>query len=344
MSARRVKVGMAGLGRMGARHARNLAFRIPGAELVAGNSPSAEEREWASRELGAARVYADYAELLADRDVEAVFIATPTTEHATQIIAALEAGKHVFCEKPTSLALADCLRVEGVARRHPKLKAMIGYVRRFDPSYRDAYARVAQGAIGTPFLVKSQTTDKHDPSGFFVKFAPKSGGIFLDMSVHDIDTARWFLGGIRPLRAFATGTVAVHEGLKACGDLDNGVAMVEFEGGKMAVLQASRTMPHGHETSAEITGTTGRLTIGAGARSNRVEIADGTGIRHECTPTFYERFEEAFLLELSAFVDAVRDDTPLPLSLRDATEATRIGLAIQQSLATRRSVDIEPSA
>jgi myo-inositol 2-dehydrogenase/D-chiro-inositol 1-dehydrogenase len=314
---------------------------VPGCELIAGNSPSADERAWARDELGVARLYADYAELLADRDVEAVFLATPTTEHASQVIAALEAGKHVFCEKPTSLALDDCLRVEEVAKRHAKLKAMIGYVRRFDPSYRDAYARVASGAIGTPFLVKSQTADKHDPSGFFVKFAPKSGGIFLDMSVHDIDTARWFLGGPKPLRAFATGTVAIHEGLRECGDLDNGVAMVEFEGGRMAVLQASRTMPHGHETSAEITGTTGRLTIGAGAHLNRVGIADASGIRHECTPTFYERFEEAFVLELNAFVDAVRNDAPLPLSLRDATEATRIGLAIQKSLKSGRSVDVD---
>jgi myo-inositol 2-dehydrogenase/D-chiro-inositol 1-dehydrogenase len=341
MSARTLRAGMAGLGRMGARHARNLATRIPGVELIAANSPAAAEREWARDELGVGRLYADYADLLADRDVEAVFLATPTTEHASQIIAALEAGKHVFCEKPTSLALDDCLRVEEVARRHADRKAMIGYVRRFDPSYRDAYARVASGAIGTPFLVKSQTCDMHDPSGFFVRFAPKSGGIFLDMSVHDIDTARWFLGGPKPLRAFATGTVAIHEGLKACGDLDNGMAIVEFDGGKMAVLQASRTMPHGHETSAEITGTTGRLTVGAGARANRVDIADATGIRHECTPTFYERFEEAFLLELAGFAAAVRHDAPLPLSLRDATEATRIGLAIQRSLATRRSVDVD---
>ncbi|HVE48930.1 MAG TPA: Gfo/Idh/MocA family oxidoreductase [Casimicrobiaceae bacterium] len=338
---RRLRVGMAGLGRMGARHARNLATRIPGAELIATNSPVASEREWSQKELGVSRLYDDYAALIEDREVEAVFLATPTTEHADQIVAALEAGKHVFSEKPTSLNLADCLRVEEVARAHPKQKAMIGYVRRFDPSYVDAYTRVAAGEIGTVFLVKSQTCDQHDPSGFFVKFAPTSGGIFLDMSVHDIDTARWFLGAAKPVRAFATGIVAIHEGLKDVGDLDNGIAVVEFEGGKMAVLQASRTMPHGHETSAEITGTTGRLTVGAGARLNRVEIADGTGIRHECTPTYYERFEQAFLLELNAFVDAVRNDAPLPLSLRDATEATRIGLAIQQALKTRRSVDID---
>ena len=331
---------MSGLGRMGARHARNLATRVPGAELIAANSPVAEERDWARNELRVPKLYADYAEMLADPDVEAVFLATPTTEHAQQIMAALEAGKHVFSEKPTSLNLEDCLQVEAVAAKHPRQKAMIGYVRRFDPSYRDAYEKVRAGTIGEPFLVKSQTLDKHDPSGFFVKFAPQSGGIFLDMSVHDIDTARWFLGAPKPLRVFATGTVAVYEGLKACGDLDNGIAMIEFEGGRMAVLQASRTMAHGHETLAEITGTAGRLTIGANARLTRVDIADAHGVRNECTPTFYERFEEAFVAELNAFTEAVRNATPLPLSLRDATEATRIGLAIQQSLKTKRSVDL----
>ena len=340
MKRERLKVGMAGLGRMGARHARNLATRVSGVELIAANSPLAEEREWARKELGASRLYADYREMVADPDLDAVFLATPTMEHASQIIAALEGGKHVFSEKPTSLNLEDCLRVEEVAAKHPKQKAMIGYVRRFDRHYRDAYDKVKSGAIGEPFLVKSQTTDKHDPSGFFVQFAQKSGGIFLDMSVHDIDTARWFLGTPKPVRVFATGTVAVHQGLKSVGDLDNGIAMIEFEGGKIAVLQASRTMPHGHETSAEITGTEGRLTIGAGAHLTRVEIADAHGVRHECTPTFYERFEDAFVVELNAFADAVRNDSPLPLSLRDATEATRIGLAIQQSLKTQRSVDL----
>src|SRR5688572_10208458 len=231
-------------------------------------------------------------------------------------------------------------------RRPPPISTLFPYttlfrsVRRFDRHYRDAYDKVQSGAIGEPFLVKSQTTDKHDPSGFFVQFAQKSGGIFLDMSVHDIDTARWFFGAPKPVRVFATGTVAVHQGLKSVGDLDNGVAMIEFENGKIAVLQASRTMAHGHETSAEITGTEGRLTIGAGAHLARVDIADAHGIRHECTPTFYERFEEAFVVELNTFADAVRNDSPLPLSLRDATEATRIGLAIQQSLKSQRSVDL----
>lgn len=339
-AGRRLRVAIAGLGRMGARHATNLATRVPQAELVAACDPGSEARAFAQRELGVPVAYERYEDLLGDRNVEAVFLATPTSEHASQIIAAIEAGKHVFSEKPTSLELAHCQRVEEAAARRPDRKVMIGYVRRFDPHYRDARAKIDAGLIGAPFMVRSQTADQNDPSGLFVRYAPKSGGIFLDMSVHDIDAARWFLGNPKPVRVFATGVVAVHEGLKDCGDLDNGVALCEFADGKVATFQASRTMAHGHETLTEVLGTQGRLTIGANPRLTRVEIADVHGVRNECTPTFYERFEDAFVAELNAFVHAVRHDEPLPLTLADATEATRIAIAIQASIRTKQSVDL----
>ncbi|MDQ6619530.1 MAG: Gfo/Idh/MocA family oxidoreductase [Pseudomonadota bacterium] len=321
-----------------------LATRVPGAALVAACSPDAPERAWATRELSVASVYATYAELLAHAGLDAVVLATPTTSHAAQIMQALGAGKHVFSEKPTSLDLAECLAVEKAAAEHPELKVLIGYVRRFDASYRDAFEKVSSGAIGAPFLVRSHTLDKNDPSGFFVRFAPTSGGIFLDMSVHDIDAARWFLGGPRAVRVFAIGTVAVHDGLKACNDLDNAMALCEFEGGKMACFQASRTMAHGHESMTEVVGTQGRISIGANPSLTRVAIADAHGVRNECTPTFYERFEGAFNAELNAFVAAVLDGAPLPLNLKDATEATRIGIAIQESVRTRAAVELRPDA
>jgi myo-inositol 2-dehydrogenase / D-chiro-inositol 1-dehydrogenase len=336
----RLRIGIAGLGRLGRRHARNLAQRVPGAELTAACSPIAEELTWARDALGVCNLHRDYATLLAQDDVDAVFLVTPTTLHPEQIIAGLQAGKHVFCEKPLALDLAGCRRVESEAAKHPKLKVMIGYGRRFDPSYSDAYAKVRAGAIGTPFLVRSQNLDMNDPSGFFVHFAPTSGGIFLDCSVHDIDLARWFLGAPKPLRVFAAGTVAIHEGLREFGDVDNGVATCEFEGGKLACFYASRTMAHGHETSTEVFGTEGRLAIGANPRLNRVDISDAHGVRNECTPTFYERFEEAFLRETMEFVQAVKDDRPPALTLYDAAEATRIGIALRESLQTRRAVEL----
>ena len=340
MSGGPVRVGVVGLGRLGKRHATNLALRVPGAELVAACSPSADECEWARGALGVEHVYPDYAQLLAHPGLDAVFLVTPNTVHPEQIVAGLRAGKHVFCEKPLSLELDECLAVEAEAARHPRLKVMIGYVRRFDASYQDAQRKIASGAIGRPFLVRSQTTDMNDPSGFFVRFAPKSGGIFLDMSVHDIDAARWLLGAPQPRRVFSVGTIAVHEGLAECGDVDNGVAVCEFEGGAMATIYASRTMAHGHETTTEIVGTAGRLVVGRDGRLNQVEIADGHGIRTETTPTFWERFEDAFLRETVHFVDCVRLDRPPGLTLHDATEATRIGIALRTSLVERRAVEL----
>jgi myo-inositol 2-dehydrogenase/D-chiro-inositol 1-dehydrogenase len=335
-----VRIGIVGLGRMGRRHAENLARRVPGAQLVAACSPSAEERAWAGGTLGVAHRYADYADMLAQRDVDAVFIVTPNTLHPDNIIAALEADKHVFCEKPLSMDLAECMAVEAEAAKRPHLKVIIGYVRRFDASYEDAQRKVAAGAIGRPFMVRSETCDQNDPSGFFVRFAPKSGGIFVDMSVHDIDLARWLLGSPKPLRVFSTGTIAVHEGLRECGDVDNGIAVCDFEGGRMATFYASRTMAHGHETLTEIIGTAGRLTVGRDARASQVEIADAHGVRTEVTPTFYERFADAFLREEMHFVDCVRNDQPLSLTLRDATEATRIAIALRTSLNERRVVEL----
>jgi len=158
-----VRIGIVGVGRMGRRHAENLATRVPGASLVAACSPIGEELEWARTALGVGSLYKDYGDLLADKGVDAVFIVTPNTLHPAQIIEALRAGKHVFCEKPLSMVLEECVAVEEEAAKHPHLKVMIGFVRRFDASYQDAHASIASGAIGRPFLVRSQTTDQNDP-------------------------------------------------------------------------------------------------------------------------------------------------------------------------------------
>jgi myo-inositol 2-dehydrogenase/D-chiro-inositol 1-dehydrogenase len=338
---KRVRLGIAGLGRLGRRHAENLSQRVPGVDLVAACSPVAEETAWARETLGVAAVYDDYQRLLSHPGLEAVFLVTPTSLHAPQIVEALRAGKHVFCEKPLALDLAECLRVEEEAARHEGLVVMIGFVRRFDPSYRNAFDLVQAGRIGRPFLVRSQTCDQNDPSGFFVRFAPTSGGIFLDCSIHDADLARWLLGNPRPRRAYATGTVAIHQGLEAFGDVDNGVGIVEFEGGRLACFYASRTMAHGHDTSTEIVGTAGRLTVGLNPRLDRVEISDSQGIRNACVATFYERFEEAFVREAREFADAIREGRPPALTLHDATEATRIAGALAEAQRGRKVVELD---
>ncbi|WP_233802395.1 Gfo/Idh/MocA family oxidoreductase [Paraburkholderia sp. HP33-1] len=345
-STQRLRLGVVGLGRLGKRHAENLAYRVPGATLAAACSPLADELAWARDALPEPRLYADYADLLADPHVDAVWLVTPSSLHAQQIVDALQAGKHVFCEKPLSLDVAECERVLAVAARFPHLQATIGFMRRFDPSYRDAFEKINAGQIGRPFLVRSQTSDQNDNNGFFVRFAATSGGIFLDCTVHDIDVARWLLGKPRATRVFAAGTVALHEGLREFGDVDNGVAICEFEGGKLAMFYASRTQAHGNDSHSEVIGTAGGLTIGRNPRANRVEIYDATGIRNECTPNFFDRFEDAFLHEARAFVASVQngagkgDATPGGATLADALEATRIGVALRESLESGQAVTL----
>jgi len=339
-AARPVRLGIAGLGRMGKRHAENLVHRVPGATITAACSPIAEETAWARDELGVAASYARYEDLLGHPGLDGVVIATPTALHADQIIAALDAGKHVFCEKPLALSVADCLRVEQAAGKRPDLIVMIGFVRRFDASYRDAHHKIATGQIGRPFLVRSQTGDKLDPSGFFVRFAPTSGGIFLDCSIHDIDLARWLLGNPTPRRVFATGTIAVHEDLRPIGDVDNGVAIVEFAEGSLACFYATRTLAYGHDTHTEIIGTAGRLTVGQVPRRNRVEISDGHGVRTETVSDYYELLHEAFLVSVIEFVTCVRDGSPPPLTLHDATLATQLGRALADAQRSGTIIDL----
>ena len=336
---RPLRIGIAGLGRLGKRHAEQLAFRTRGAQLVSACSPVSAELAWAHDELGVATLHEDFGAFVRDPQLDAVVLVTPTSLHADQTIAALEAGRHVFVEKPLALNVEDCLRVEAVAQRHPQLVAMVGFVRRFDPSYARAAADIEAGAIGRPFVVRSQTCDRNDPDGFFVRFAPTSGGIFMDCSVHDIDLARWLLGKPRATRVFASGTIALHEGLRPLGDVDNGMAIVEFDGGQRAVLYASRTFAHGHDTQTEIIGTAGQLQVGHGGERDRVVTSDGAGTHRQAVADFFERFGTAFERELQAFVSACRGEQSMPLELSDATEATRIGLAITRSL---RSGQAEP--
>ncbi len=329
-----LRIGIAGLGRLGIRHAQALAQQTRGCTLVAACSPLAQERDWATQQLGLKHTYESLEQMLAHPGLDAVVLVTPTSLHADQTIAVLQAGKHVFVEKPLALNVPDCERVLQVAQKHPNQIAMVGFVRRFDASYMNAYASVAAGEIGKPFLVRSQTCDQNDTEGFFVRFAETSGGIFMDCSVHDIDLARWMLGRPKALRVFASGTIALHPGLAQFQDVDNGMAIVEFEGGQRAVLYASRTMAHGHETTTEVIGTEGKLLIGEHAASDRVIRSDALGVRHAVVKDFHGRFEAAFAAEMNAFVAACRGEQPLTLTLSDALEATRIGLAITRSLQT----------
>ncbi len=215
---------------------------------------------------------------------------------------------------------------------------MAGFSRRFDASYRDAYHKVKAGAIGSPYLVRSQTADLLDETGFFVAYAKRNGSIFVDCTIHDIDLALWFLDNPAPKTCFAVGTLKHHPELAESNDVDNGVAIVEFYGGKIAYFHASRTQAHGHDVCTEVTGTEGKIQVNVIPRANNVVLADKLGMRHEVQPEYWQRFEDAFATEAKEFVESVLEDKPVPLPLEGGFMVMKIARGLAESLNTGKVV------
>ncbi|EIT78182.1 hypothetical protein F9C07_2280930 [Aspergillus flavus] len=341
MAATKLKIGCAGLGRMGKRHALNFLQRTPRAELVAASSPDDAELEWAKVHLEpyGVKLYKNYDDMLRHEGLEAVVVASATAVHAEQAIKAIDAEKHVLCEKPLSTSVEISQSVLDAAAKKPHLKVMCGFSRRFDASYRDAFNKMSAGSIGSPSVMRSQTCDKLDPSGFFVAYAQFSGGIFVDCSIHDIDLALWFFGQDSKVKSVsAVGITAVEPDLRKHNDRDNAVGLVEFHNGKIAYFYASRMMAAGQEDTTEIIGTQGKLAVNTQPALNLVSIYDSTGIRREIPQHYYDRFEYAFVTEANEFTACCLENTPVPLRLDGAVQAVRIGAALQESLITGEKI------
>ena len=336
-----VQLVVVGLGRIGKSHAQNL-LQTPGCQIVGVCSIVPKELQWAQDELGlhTAQLWQNYEEMLQTQNCDAVFLATSSNVHGQQITAALEAGKHVFCEKPLGTSVADCKKTARIiANFQEKRVFMLGFVRRFDPAYSYAKKKIQQGAIGTPYMVRSQTSDHKDFAPFQLDFTASSGGIFHDMSVHDIDLIRWYLEA-EPLNVYAvTSSLALPE-FAQIGDADNAIVTCEFAGGKVGVLQANRCAAHGHNTFTEIYGTEGILRIGFRPTWADVEILDSHGQRGECVYTFFDRFSEAFRLEVRQFIRCVNEKISSPIRYQDGVQATKIAEACTLSMKEKRIVAI----
>ncbi|CAG9942084.1 unnamed protein product [Clonostachys rosea f. rosea IK726] len=346
-SGSQLNVAIAGLGRMGMRHARHFAFFTPKANLIAVTSPVQAELDAAQAEFGPIRTYLDYDEMLANEpSLQAVVVSSATTVHAEQAIKAIDQGLHVLCEKPLSTdaeisqSVVDAYKKS--LKKNPAQKVICGFSRRFDASYRDAYRRVANGDIGRPSVFRSQTCDKLDPTGFFVAYAEFSGGIFVDCSIHDIDLALWFMGEDSVVKSVsAVGITAVSPELRKHNDRDNAVAIIEFYGGKIAQLFCSRMMAAGQEDTTEIFGTEGKIAVNTQPQLNLVNIYESAGIRREIPPDYYGRFREAFITEANEFTDSCLNNTPPPTRLQSAVDAVKIGKALQESLITGKKIEFD---
>ncbi|MHA6260208.1 inositol 2-dehydrogenase [Sporosarcina sp. CAU 1771] len=337
---RKLKVGMIGLGRLGSKHAENIAHKIPHAELFAVCTRTKSTVEQIQEKLSVPHGYTDYNEMFANKELDAVVIASASTEHCEQIEAAIKAGLHVFCEKPLGITIDECKRIEKVVEAHPNQVFMLGFMRRFDPAYAYAKQKIEEGAIGNPILMRGYSLDPNSMIQGLLNFSGTSGGLFIDMGVHDFDLARWFLGG-EAESVYALGDCYLHEELKSFDDIDNGTAIIKFDNGKMGLFYSGRTAPHGYHIEAEIVGTHGSIRVSPVPEKNQVMIFNEHGAVSECVPDFLERFEEAFVIEIQEFVNCIIENRKPNVTAYDGTKATEIGFAATRSLKEEKVIYLD---
>jgi myo-inositol 2-dehydrogenase/D-chiro-inositol 1-dehydrogenase len=293
------------------------------AELAALCDVDKSKLEQTADRLGVKHRFATFEELVACKDIDAVVLVSPSALHTRQIAAALDAGKHVFSEKPLGVTVAECKEAEKAVEAHPEKVFMLGFMRRFDESYKYAHDKVASGVIGKPVLFRSYSQDPEKFIEGAIAFAPHSGGQFLDMSVHDIDLARWFTGS-EPETVYAIGGCYAHPEFAASQDGDNVSCLMKFKNDAMVFLFAGRTAPHGYNVETEIIGTKGILRIASVPQKNLVEVLDEHGVRKECSENFLERFDTAYVNEVQEFVACIIEGRKPEVTVYDGTRVSEI--------------------
>jgi myo-inositol 2-dehydrogenase / D-chiro-inositol 1-dehydrogenase len=329
----RLRLGVIGAGRIGKIHIENLATRIAGAELVAISEVAAAEREAIAARFGIRKAFAEYRELLDLPELDAVVISSPTDQHYAMIVEAAARGKHIFCEKPIDLSLEKVrAAIAEVARRGVQM--MVGFNRRFDANFRKVRESVAAGAIGRPQILRITSRDPGPPPEAFIR---SSGGLFLDMTIHDFDMARYLMSS-EVTEVFTRAAVMVDPVFERAGDWDTAVTTLTFENGAFGVIDNSRKAAYGYDQRAEVFGSAGMVAIGNNTADAHV-LADRSGV-HSALPLdfFLERYSESYVREMRAFVEAIASGAAVPVGGEDGLKAARIALAAAKSARENRPV------
>ena len=329
-----IRMGLIGAGRMGKVFANTLAFTVSEVDLVAVADPDPTTLAEVANRYNIPARYADYRELLDSKEVEAVVVTSPTGTHADVITAAAAAGKNIFSEKPLSQSLEACDQAIA-AVSNAGVKLQMGFMRRFDPSYVAAKQKIIEGVIGTPVMFKSTSRDPKRTSLEFAK-RENSGGLIVDMGVHDFDLARWLMGS-EVTRVYSEGTCLAFPELKEVGDIDNTVINLRFANDALGNIDMSRNAVYGYDIRTEVLGTDGSLWIGY-LQQTPTLVLTRDGVTHDTVPYFMERFGIAYAEEIRVFVKHILDNTAPDVTGADARAATAIGIAATISLDEQRPV------
>jgi myo-inositol 2-dehydrogenase/D-chiro-inositol 1-dehydrogenase len=335
--AERLKIGIIGAGRIGKIHTGNIARFIPQAQLtgLADIFLTEEQEAWAGG-LGARIVSKDPADLLKDPSIDAIIICSSTDTHADFVVAAAQAGKHIFCEKPIDLTLPKVKAALNAVKK-TGVKLQIGFNRRFDHNFARIREYTLAGEIGDVQLVKITSRDPAPPPASYVKV---SGGIFMDMMIHDFDMAR-FQAGCGITEVYAAGAVLVDPEIGRAGDVDTAVVTLKFANGAIGVIDNSRKAAYGYDQRVEVFGSKGAASA-ENDLPNTVTLSSEKGVSAEKPLYFFlERYKQAFVDEMIAFIDSVQNNKPVAVSGEDGLEDMYAALAARKSVKENRRVSID---
>ncbi len=329
-----LKIGIIGAGRIGKVHGESITYHVKEAQVAAIADPFMNDsaKSWANG-LGIPKVYTDYRDILKDRSIEAVLICSSTDTHADIAIEAIRAGKHVFCEKPIS---QDLSKIKAVmeALKDSKVKFQVGFNRRFDHNFEAVRNAVSKGTIGDVHIVKVTSRDPDAPPIEYVKV---SGGMFMDMTIHDFDMVR-YLTSSDAVEVYANGTSLVNPAIKEAGDIDTAIITMKLANGALAVIDNSRKADYGYDQRAEVFGSKGQVAIANDSDSTAV-ISTSSGVTGEKPLYFFlERYMASFSKEVSLFVQAIINNTEVPVNINDGLQPVLIAKAAKKSLEENRPV------
>ena len=335
MSEQTVDIGLIGTGRIGRIHAQNLATRIPEANLVAVADVVIDSAEEVGARFGVSKIFEDYQEILEDPEVRAVAICSSTNTHAQIIQDAASAGKHIFCEKPIDLELKRIDKALAAVEA-AGVKLQVGFNRRFDPNYRKVHEMAAEGKIGEPQILRITSRDSEPPPLEFVKV---SGGIFMDMTIHDFDMARYITGS-EVEEIYVIGAVMIDPRIKEFGDLDTVIITLRFGNGVLGTIDNSRKAVYGYDQRVELFGSKGMIST-ENETPDRHSYSTVDGVQKSLPLYFFlERYTESYLREMQSFVNCVQNDTPPEVTGADGRAPVVIGLAARKSYEENRPVAI----
>lgn len=332
---KQLNIGIIGAGRIGKVHMQSITYNVPSAKVLGITDVFKDGLQELADKYGIEKVYGDYKEMLADKEIDAVLVCSSTDTHADISIEAAKAGKHVFCEKPVDLtpekvqAVIDAVAEAGV-------KLQVGFNRRFDHNFAHVRSLINEGKVGNLELIKITSRDPEPPSA---EYAAVSGGMFLDMTIHDFDMAR-FLAGSDVTEVYANATCLVDPAIGQAGDVDTAIINLKFENGALGVIDNSRRAAYGYDQRIEVFGSLGAAMASNDTPTN-VTVMNENGVTTDKPLYFFlERYMQSFRDEMIQFVDAVQNDKPTPTTGVDGLNSILVALAAKKSVVEGRPVKI----